>query len=187
MKNKNKLGFTLIELLMVIGIIGLLATMVVIGVGYARGKARISKAQHDIAELYTAISILANDTNQWPGHQTAFEVSSAANNEICGEDINSNTCTLSLSDNQSGILADDSYAGWQGPYMLSIPLDPWDREYFFDTDYSIDVDNNPCSCGGGGCVDVVVIGSYGPDGQGVPTGSTPGSYGCDDIIKIIEQ
>ena len=180
-------GFTLIELLVVMAIIGLLSTLSVSAVNYARGRAREVKAIHDIDEISKAMTFLAHDTGEWPGHQAVDTVSSGANNEICGLDINSNNCVTQLSSNSSGLIATDgSFSGWGGPYLGQMPTDAWGREYFLDTDYQVDIDNNPCGCGGGGCTDAVVVGSYGPDEQGVP-GSFPGAYGCDDIIKIIAR
>ena len=182
----DSVGFTLIELLVVLAIIGLLATLGIAAVKYARERAKIAKAQHDMAELYTAISVLANDTNEWPGHQSVNAINAAGNNEICDEDINSNTCTIKLSDQAAGLVdTDGNFGGWNGPYIHKIPLDPWGREYFFDTDYLIDINDDPNGCGGGGPTNAVVIGSYGPDEAGVPTGATPGSYGCDVIINIL--
>lgn len=187
-KHQKVKGFTLIELLVVLGIIALLVTLGIVAVNYARERARIAKAQHDMAELFTAISVLANDTNEWTGHQPIMVINSSPSNEICDEDKNSNSCTIKLSDPAAGLVdTDGSYAGWLGPYIKKIPLDPWGREYFFDTDYQIDIDDNPVNCGGGGSDNAVVIGSYGPDEQGKPTSGSPGSYGCDDIIKIIVQ
>ncbi len=112
----------------------------------------------------------------------------SANNELCGSDHNSNTCANSLLDNYSGLLANHStpYPHWAGPYLKEQLLeDPWGNEYFFDTDYSVDIDDNPCTCSNIGCHDVAVLGSYGPDGLGVPSSAMPGAYGCDDIILII--
>ena len=186
-KNKKNLkGFTIIELLVVIAIIGLLSTMITAGVKIARKKAKIAKAEHEISELYTAISSLSNDTNQWPGHQPANTISADENGLICGSDINSNDCGAGLDDESSGLSKDDSgtsYNGWHGPYMNKIPIDGWNREYFFDTHYMVDVDGNPCAVGV--CSSAVVIGSYGSDGIGRPDGTSAGSYGSDDIIKII--
>ncbi len=180
-KRNNQKAFTLIELLMVIGIIGLLAVMAVAAVKIAQQKARIAKVQNDINEIYKAISAMANDTGTWPGHQTIDEVNNSANNEICADG-----CTFGLSSPQAGIVATDgSYGGWNGPYMRQIPADPWGNEYFFDTDYAIknDGSNEPCDGGviGADCIEVVVVGSYGPDGIGNE------QYNRDDIIKIVAK
>jgi len=189
MRNK---GFTLIELLVVIAIIGILSTIAVVTINNTREKARKVKAQSDVSEIHSAISLLASVAEEWPGHQEINVVAagaSATNNEICGVDENSNDCgTSTLSSGIAGLTQNDgetAYSGWGGPYMPSIPLDPWGHEYFFDTDYSVDSSDDPCECTNIGCHDVVVIGSYGPDGEGVPNGGVAGAYGCDDIIKII--
>ncbi len=187
-------GFTLIELLMVIFIIGLLATMAITSLRVAKVKAKISTAQHDLDQIFKSFTLLQNDSAEWPGHQkidkSCIHLSGGcpANNEICGADANSNVCTHSLGDSYAGLLANHStpYKNWSGPYIKStLLLDPWDHEYFFDTDYSVDADDKPCHCSDIGCHDVAAIGSYGPDGLGVPKSSVTGSYTCDDIILII--
>ena len=184
----KKTGFTLVELLVVIGIIAVLVTLSMVGVNLAKAKARTAKALHDIDVIYQAIATLANDTNSWPGHQTAGQVcsSSCAQRKICGQDSSSATCNFGVSDTSSGIIATDAlYGGWSGPYMPSMPIDPWNHEYFFYTDYRVtNADNQPCGTNDPviDCRPAVVVGSYGPDGLGAPANV----YGADDIIKIIK-
>jgi prepilin-type N-terminal cleavage/methylation domain-containing protein len=183
MREKNKDGFTLVELLVVIAIIALLSMLAITTVNYARAYAKENKTKHDIAQLAEVIRVLAYDTEQWPGHQSVNQVcSSCGNNEICGPDEGGGNClNRSISDGISGIEKNDSvtpYSNWGGPYIQKIPLDPWGHEYFFDTDYEINVDDEPCN-GSGSCITAVVIGSYGPDGIG------NNQYNGDDIIKIL--
>lgn len=164
----------MVELLVTVTIIALLATFTVISVRYAQDKARIAKVQHDTDQIHKAISMLASDSGVWPDGQAVDRVSTSTNNEIC-----SDGCAFSLSSPRAGITATDgSYDNWSGPYMHQMPEDPWGNEYFFDTDYRIDIDNNPCD-GGGICRNAAVIGSYGPDGQGNEM------YNGDDIIKVL--
>jgi len=158
-------GFTLIELLVVIAIIGILSSVVLTSLNSTREKARIAKAKGDIKNIKTAISQLEIDTEQWPGHETIGSTcsSNCGANEFCDDG-----CANGISDGEAGIMATDgSFPDWDGPYMTRMPLDPWGNEYFFDSDYDI------------GGVDKTVIGSYGPNGQGL------NDYDGDDIIGII--
>lgn len=52
MKNNRK-GFTLIEMLVVVAIVGLLSSVVVVGVGGAREKARDTKRVADLRQIQT--------------------------------------------------------------------------------------------------------------------------------------
>jgi prepilin-type N-terminal cleavage/methylation domain-containing protein len=199
MKIKNQ-GFTLIELLVVIAIIGLLSTMATVATRYAIDKAKIAKAQHAVDTIYSAIVMLGNDTKQWPGHQSVDEINTTGNDEFCGSDadVSPQSCDAdhSLSDGASGLITDDTtgthFPSWNGSYMNNIAPDPWGNEYFFDTNYRINENNVGCGCGSGGstvCHNVVVVGSFGPDGLGVnnlrSTNNTSLPGACDDVIKII--
>ena len=187
---KNNKGFTLIELLTVIAIIGLLATLSMASMSVARERADISNAQHDLDQIYKAITLLQNDTEQWPGHQVLGQScihltgGCPLNNEIC------ETCVRgSLGSDYAGLLADHTtvYPHWSGPYMRDYMVnDPWNNEYFLDTDYELNIEGDPC-CDGVCVKTVAVIGSYGPDGLGESNLITPDSGGCDDIILILAQ
>lgn len=177
---ENLTGFTLIELLVVIAIIGVLATLATAAFSYAKNRAKIVKAQNDVAQIEKAINMLANDVGYWPGHQdmgkTATQAGNTNNNEICADG-----CAYGLGAGESGIVANDtgdSYVNWGGPYMTPMPADPWGHEYFFDTDYQVTAADEPCN-GAGGCVEAVVVGSYGEDGIG------NNQYNGDDVIKVM--
>lgn len=175
----NKRGFTLIEILVTVTIIGLLSTMATVFLKSAREKSKIAKAQHEIDQIYTALGIMANDCDVWPGNQPKNQIGTIGN-EICGDA----GCLASITSNVANIMASDgTCSSWSGPYMKNIPLDAWGNEYFFDTTYQINtVTGEPCPGGPpvpATCQNVVVIGSYGPDGVG------RNQFTGDDIIKVI--
>ena len=167
-KKKSGGGFTLIELLLVLAIIGLMSSIAWVYTTGVREKAKITKAQEDIRQIYNAIAILDSNTEQWPDHKTPFLIQEgAADNEIC-----SDGCIFSLSDPRAGLSATDgNFPGWAGPYLAAIPKDPWGKEYFFDTDYDVQP--------GAGEIWAAVIGSYGPNGAGL------NQYDSDDVIFIV--
>ncbi len=161
-------GFTLIELLVVISIIAMLSSVVLASLNGARQKAKIAAAKSFLVQLRTAINILAIDTGAWPEHKPLDTIETVGNNEI-----------WDLSPNTSGLIATDGgYSGWRGPYLPTMPRDPWGNQYFMDTDYLVDTNNQPCN-GAMGCVNVVAIGSFGPNG------GTQNTYDADDIILIL--
>jgi len=163
-----------VELLTTMVIIAVLATLSVATVRYAQSKARVAKVQHDTDQINKAIGMLANDCGVWPGGQPVERIATSTDNEICPDG-----CDFDLADPRAGLAATDgSYENWDGPYMHNIPEDPWGMGYFFDTDYQVNMDNEPCD-GAGTCRPAAVIGSYGPDGSGNE------EYNSDDIIKVL--
>ena len=57
MKLNSKKGFTLIEMLVVVAIIGLLSSVIIIGLGGSRAKARDAKRISDLRQIQSALEI----------------------------------------------------------------------------------------------------------------------------------
>ncbi|MDZ4229945.1 MAG: prepilin-type N-terminal cleavage/methylation domain-containing protein, partial [Candidatus Veblenbacteria bacterium] len=76
---RTGVGFTLIEVLVVIGIIGVLATMGVVAMNVARQRSYTTRAQADLRSLRNAIALLESDTYKWPNGCPSEEV---ANPEV---------------------------------------------------------------------------------------------------------
>jgi len=162
MNPNKKSAFSIIELLVAIAIIGILSGVVLVSVNSARQKSRIAAAKSQARNLYNALVMMETDTGEWPGHQVPMEINSSGTNEIC-----SDGCAFGINDPRAGLTATDgTYSGWAGPYVNSIPKDPWGHDYFFDTDYAV------------GGRTAVVIGSYGPNGVG------NNQYDSDDVFLL---
>ena len=156
-ENKHNAGLTLIELLVIIAIIGILAAIAIPAYSTYKAKARIAQAQSEIRNIKTAIAALANDTEQWPGPNP---VGSTANPEVW--DLNSN---------EGGLVTNGGgfFSGWNGPYIQTIPQDPWGGNYFFDPDYDINGTDFP------------VVGSFGPNQ------CCQGTYDSDNVYITLSQ
>jgi prepilin-type N-terminal cleavage/methylation domain-containing protein len=61
-----KRGFTLIELLVVIAIIGILASIILVSLKGARGKARDAQRQQDMIQLRSALELYNSDHGSYP-------------------------------------------------------------------------------------------------------------------------
>jgi len=66
MNTKKSKGFTLIELLVVIAIIGLLASIVLVSLNSARGKARDTRRISDFTSIATALEMYYNEHGKYP-------------------------------------------------------------------------------------------------------------------------
>lgn len=167
-KMKKNKGFTLIELLVVIAIIGILSSIVLVNLQETREKARIARAQSDLNQLKTAITMLELDTGLHPNHLEPTP---------CVQDPE-----VFLNSRAAGIqCTDGSFPNWNGPYMESVPKDPWGTYYYFDADYN-------CGAGQIGCEGIPLgtwvraIVSFGPNKEenyGTSTGES------DDIVSVL--
>src|SRR5260370_26219527 len=107
----NQDGFTLIEIMVVILILGLLATIVVQGLGGAADKAKRAKASADLAEIKTALDRYYLDNGYYPTTDQGLNalVSPPTNGRVPA-----------------------NYES--GGYIERLPKDPWGNAYFYQSD-----------------------------------------------------
>ena len=94
-------GFTLIELILVIALIAILAGALVPIVRTSRVEAQQAKARSDLDAIKSACTLYHTDTSAWPAAGTTG----------------------------AGLVATDSVANWNGPYVDEWRADPWGNPY----------------------------------------------------------
>ncbi|HOX57798.1 MAG TPA: type II secretion system major pseudopilin GspG [Candidatus Paceibacterota bacterium] len=98
-------GFTLVEMLLVLVILATLAAIVYPKVMGRSEQARITAAKTQIANFKTAIDSFEVDTGGFPKGRNGL---------------------LDLVQQPRDVV------GWHGPYLESIPKDPWNNDYIYE-------------------------------------------------------
>lgn len=133
-KRKLTDGFTLIELMVVISIIGVLASVVISSLNDARRSAKDAATKQQLRNINIGIQRLIHDTGRMPNGCSPYSV---ANPEV------------PLSSNQAGLTerpvvqnngshcqwSTQAVAAWNGPYVEVMPLDSFNKPFFYDPDY----------------------------------------------------
>jgi prepilin-type N-terminal cleavage/methylation domain-containing protein len=119
-RRKNRSGFTLLELLIVIGIMGVLSSIVVVAINPAEQfeRAKVRKLVHEASQLEKALAQYAIDEGSLPSDTPTLNESDDAE-PICKQGVSSSEC-ISL----DSILIPD--------YLSEIPLDDYEN----NSDYS---------------------------------------------------
>jgi general secretion pathway protein G len=104
-QRKKQAGFTLIELLLVLVILGTLAAIVIPKFTGRTEQARITAAKTQISNFETALEAYEADNGSYPRG------------------------TGGLSDL---VEQPKDAPNWKGPYLKSIPLDPWQHAYVYE-------------------------------------------------------
>ena len=115
-------GFTLMELMVVIAIIVLLAGIMVPNLANRIERAKITKAEADIAGIEGAIAMYETDTGRYPestGYPPWNSIQILAW-RLTARDPNGNPEPLISND-----------PNWHGPYIKGIESDPWTIEYVY--------------------------------------------------------
>lgn len=100
---RRKAGYSLLEILIVISIIALIATLVGPQVFKLFSGAQSKAAQAQMRTLKTALSTMYLDINRYPSEAEGLTLLMQA--------------------------PGDGAPGWQGPYLESMPNDPWGEPY----------------------------------------------------------
>lgn len=109
-------AFTLVELLVVIAIIGLLATLLIVNINAARGRARDATRKSDLRNIQTALRFYYNDFGEYPNN---------SGTSIAGCGTGSTVCAW----------GEEAFETGEQPYMNLLPADPSpDRQYQYNRD-----------------------------------------------------
>tara|TARA_B100000508_G_scaffold60333_1_gene46945 strand:+ start:8283 stop:8801 length:519 start_codon:yes stop_codon:yes gene_type:complete len=100
-----KKGFTLIELLVVVAIIGMLSSVVLASLNFARGNARDSRRLSDLKTIHTAFELAQNALGSYPGQAGA-------------------RCLDSSSCWGGAVSGDSALITALTPYLQAVPEDP---------------------------------------------------------------
>ncbi len=173
--NANLRGFTVLELLIVMSMIVVLATVILASLNNARKKGKITTAQSQIEEINKAASLAYIDTGSFLGITEDY-----CNPSTFGSGGNSPIGDSNI------IVKSTGDASWKGPYINSVPKDPWGVEYWFNRRFYCKSEDYGCEQ----YVDQVVgvIGSCGEAGKPPPT---PGEHGVKcyhttpQIVKVL--
>ena len=68
--SRSRKGFTLIEMLIVIAIIGILASIVLVGLGPIQRRGRDSRRQADLRQVQNALELYYNKCGHYPGGES---------------------------------------------------------------------------------------------------------------------
>lgn len=99
---KQAAGFTLVEIMVVVAILGMLAVMVVPRVFSQLESAQEKRVAQDIRAIEASLKFYKLDSFSYPAQ----------------------------SDGLSALVQQPGNArNWRGPYLESLPKDPWDNEY----------------------------------------------------------
>lgn len=151
---KRSGGFTLLELIVNVAIIAILSAIAIPAYLAFKDRAKIAQAKSDLHSIQLAIEQLASDTGKWPGPNNVGET---ADTEV-----------WDLSSGNGGLVkTSGGFPSWKGPYMKSVPKDPWGSNYFFDPDYYVKG------------VKYAAIGSFGPNK------CCRNKYDSDDVVLLM--
>ena len=123
MKTKES-GFTLIELLVVIAIIGLLASIVLVSLNSARGKARDVKRKADIGSIIVALAMYYDNHNVYPVNSYGGSCGTALNgSDLISAGLTSDNLIskMPVVPSNSGSCGDAYYSGtWNSGQNVAI-------------------------------------------------------------------
>jgi prepilin-type N-terminal cleavage/methylation domain-containing protein len=148
---KRNSGFTLIEMVVVLAVVAILAAILTPTIAKNIDDAKIARANNEVQVIAAAMGSFYKDVGRWP---TKTDAASTADfysllygdgNPMTNDDeFNSTGAWVAIADTFANHLARNTPGGasiaanqyaitgelkWKGPYITSIPADPWGTHY----------------------------------------------------------
>lgn len=139
-KSNSRAGFTLIELLVVIAIIGILATMLLLQLGIARGRARDTKRIADMSQIRSALELYFDDNGGRYPAQTDMTIlkSSGYLTNIPSDPLTGSNCLNNFSGAVIGAYNCYGYA-WD-PNLNPTKFHIWTELEYLSGAFNVDAD-----------------------------------------------
>lgn len=103
--NANKRGFTLIEVLIVISIIGLLSSVILVGLGGFRSRGRDARRITDLKSLQNGLELYYSKNSEYPANFDAILTAGIGVNKIPKDPSSNANYLYSLSTNKQSYIA----------------------------------------------------------------------------------
>lgn len=166
-------GFTLVEVVVVIAVVALLAAIMTPLIAKNIDDSKLARAANETEVISAALGSFYKDVGRWPTRNAAGAFNSAnilvsgttATTAIASGTSNgwdSNTATAGIDFINDHLLTNaigyptTGPAAWDGPYLDTVPLDPWGSPYLVNTQATFG------AAGTNGAKGIVI--SAGPDG-----------------------
>lgn len=137
-------GFSFIETLLVMAAIGTMALIALPKLSQLWERAKVTTARENVKSLQVALQRMSEDTQRHPGQSVDLLIGPGKRPEHDGD---TDTIIWGVTGASTGSLADHlsqnnagytvwnpgQGVGWNGPYLHTIPEDPWGNQFWVGT------------------------------------------------------
>lgn len=123
LESRKQLGFTLIELLLVIAIIGVIASLAMVGQRHQKSLQRDVKRVSHISEIQKALALYFADEQQYPTYTGCIDGSDPVTSALIGNKLFGSSSGLIDPSDPTDVATCYYYEGISGAYTLRYTLE----------------------------------------------------------------
>lgn len=144
MLKTNKRGFTLIELLVVVAVIGILASVILVGVAAFRGRARDARRISDLGQIRNALELCFTKNGKYP--TTAEGLAGIISSSVCNVGVSQLPKDPTTQADYLYCSVDTTGGSYPNRYTVGASLEEDNQIIRDQTNFTF-----PCSPGGTSC------------------------------------